>query len=534
MRSAIPSEGRGRGSILPSVAILAAAFQAFAGFSGSYSLGSGTKSVSDTAITASSTDVSGVYVTGGATLALSSSSVTTSSATTSVDSSNFYGLDAGVLAVGLSSSSSGTITLTDDKITTTGSGANGVFAYGPYAKVTLKRDTIVCSGSASHGVDATDTGVLVLDSVVITTSGNRASAAISTDRGTGIITGTNLKAKTTGTGSPAIYSTGTITVSNSLLEGDTSEAVVIEGLNTVTLINDSLIGKGPDSAGGAFVYQSASGDAATGTATLTVSGGSFTATKGPLIFVSNTDAKISLRSGVEVSTATGVLMKCSHSAWGTSGSNGGVATTTIDSSTSLSGGFVVDSISSLNLSITHSSSLSGYIDTVGKGTVALTLDSLSTWTATKTSYVDTITDPLIDSTTSIASNIVGKGYNVYYKAWKSGSSSGTSGVFSLAGSGCLMPVGSTSSCTTTGIESSVAVGVPGRARLEGGAIAVEFTGAASVRASVFDLQGRELVRSSVASSSLRIPVAGLSGRGVLFCEGRSDDGRVVRERFALP
>nr|WP_294494849.1 hypothetical protein [uncultured Anaerosporobacter sp.] len=47
---------------------------------------------------------------------------------------------------------------------------------------------------------------------------------------------------TNGTGSPAIYSTANIAVSDATLNANNSEAVVVEGKNSVSLTNCNLTG----------------------------------------------------------------------------------------------------------------------------------------------------------------------------------------------------------------------------------------------------------------------------------------------------
>ena len=111
---------------------------------------------------------------------LTSSSVNTTGSTTSMDSSSFYGLNAGVLA-----GSSSTINLSNCVVTTSGSGANGVFSTGTGSLIVLTDDTISCISSGAHGVDATAAGTLTMTDVIITTAGNGAAAAIATDRGGG-------------------------------------------------------------------------------------------------------------------------------------------------------------------------------------------------------------------------------------------------------------------------------------------------------------------------------------------------------------
>ena len=75
-----------------------------------------------------------------------------------------------------------------------------------------------------------------------------------------------------GLGSPAIYSTADITVSNATLVSTLSEGVCIEGLNSITLNHCDLTANNTKCNGNAtfldtiMIYQSMSGDAASGAA----------------------------------------------------------------------------------------------------------------------------------------------------------------------------------------------------------------------------------------------------------------------------
>ena len=66
------------------------------------------------------------------------------------------------------------------------------------------------------------------------------SAAIRTDRGGGTVKVNKGTYTTTGKGSPAVYSTADVTVSNATLKATASEGIVIEGKNKVTLKNCTL------------------------------------------------------------------------------------------------------------------------------------------------------------------------------------------------------------------------------------------------------------------------------------------------------
>ena len=137
--------------------------------------------------------------------------------------------------------------------------------------------------------------------LTIETSGT-SSAAIRTDRGGGTVTVDGGTYKTTGKGSPSIYSTANITVKNADLISTASEGVVIEGKNSVTLENVSLKDTNNTLNGQSttykniFLYQSMSGDAATGEASFIAKNSKITTNKGDTIYVTNTTASITLEN----------------------------------------------------------------------------------------------------------------------------------------------------------------------------------------------------------------------------------------------
>lgn len=394
--------------------------------SGAYTLDGGTASETDGLYTSETTDVSAVYVTDGGGLTLVRPTIITSGDTSSNDASSFYGLNGAVLANGGS-----TVTITGGVIATTGSGANGAIPTGTGTTLTLADTKISASGGGGHGVMATNGGTLVLTDVDITTSGAN-GAPLATDRGSGTVTATRGTILSSGQDSPGIYSTGVITVSDAKVTATGAEAAVIEGFNAIVLSNTSLTG-GVAKTGGTMIYQSMSGDAATGTGTFTMTGGSYTATAGPAFFVTNTNAVITL-TGVKVTTNADTLISAAGTdRWGTSGKNGGTVTFTADN-TALTGSLATDSISAIDAMLKNGSSLTGAISTA-----ALTLDASSTWTVTGDSALTTLSDSSGISGTAIT-NINGNGHTVTYDADLAGNSALGGQTYTLNGGGTLRPV----------------------------------------------------------------------------------------------
>lgn len=387
-----------------------------------YTQSGGTATKTNQTYTSSTQDKSGILVSNSGTLTLTYSSIITSGNTSSSDNSSFYGLNAGVLA-----ESGSTIYLTGCNVSTTGTGANGVFAYGTGSKIILVNDTITCMNNLGHGVDATGGASLTLTDVIINTAGG-SSAAIATDRGGGTIDVTGGTFNTTGTTAPGIYSTGTISVSNAVISATGSEAAVIEGANSITLTNTTISGTVKR---GVMIYQSMSGDATGTEGKFTMTGGSLTALTGPLFYVTNSTGVVKL-TNVSTSNKSGVLLNAAIDQWGTSGSNGGNIIFTAIGDT-LTGDMTCDSHSSITATLQTNSVLKGYINSA-----ALTLDASSTWSVTANSYLTTLTET--GGTTSDAlSNIADNGFNIYYDKSLSANSWLGGNTYTLSGGGKLMP-----------------------------------------------------------------------------------------------
>lgn len=390
--------------------------------SGVYTLDGGTATLDNKTYISNSTDVSAVYVKNGGNLTLNNPTITTTGNTSNEENSSFYGLNAGVLAA-----TRGKITINGGTITTSGSGANGAFASGAGSSITLSKVTIKCTGPAGHGVEAAGGGTLTLTDCTITTT-DRNGAAIATDRGSGTITVTGGTATSSGTDSPAIYSTGKITATGLTASGTGAEAAVIEGANSITLTDCTLSGAKKC---GIMIYQSFSGDAEGRRGNFTMTNGSFTAEVGPLFYITNTTGIISLKN-TKLTATSGELLKASSDRWGRSGQNGGHAELTADTQT-LTGNVTVDAGSSATLILKNNSALTGTVTGA-----ALSLDATSKWTLSADSTITTLSNAAGLSGTTFT-NITGNGHTVKYKpklaanAWLAGKT------YTLTGGGTLAP-----------------------------------------------------------------------------------------------
>ena len=302
------------------------------------------------------------------------------------ENADFYGVNAAVLA-----KDGADLTITDTQITTNGTHANGIFSYGEGTVVTVSDTDIVTTGNNSGGLRTTGGAAMDASRVTIDTSGN-SSAAIRSDRGGGVVTVADSSASAHGVGSPAIYSTADITVTNSVLEATNSEAVVIEGGNSVTLENVEISGNNAELNGqstvntNVLIYQSMSGDASDGNSTFTMNGGKMTSNIGDMFHVTNVTTTINLEN-VEFTYSDGAFLSAAADSWGNSGSNGGNVTLNLKSQ-SIEGDITVDEISSVTLDLSEGSSFTGAVD--AQGTVSVTLDETSSWKLTGDSSVSEI------------------------------------------------------------------------------------------------------------------------------------------------
>ena len=309
------------------------------------------------------------------------------------DEADFYGENSAVFTT-----EKGTLTITDSLIETNGTHANAVFSYGEGTIVNIANSVIETQGDCSGGLMTTGGGTMNAENLTINTSG-RSSAAIRSDRGGGTVNVSEGYYKTTGMGSPVVYSTADITVSDAYMESTASQGIVVEGKNSVTLNNDTLIAdnntKNSDKSEyyqAVMIYQSMSGDAAEGTSSFTANGGSITNKNGDIFFVNNTATEISL-SGVEITNedADGVFLRAEAAGWGNEGSNGGKVNMNASGQV-INGDMVVDDISTLNFYLKDKSTFTGSINSSGQsGDVYAEIEDGSTWTLTADSYVSGLT-----------------------------------------------------------------------------------------------------------------------------------------------
>ena len=355
--------------------------------------------VSDTSFTALGSDENAVLVSDGATAELMNVTIDrTSSDSTGGNDASFYGVGAAALVT------DGTLKISDSTITTDSNGGAGVFAYGD--GVAYVSDTgITTQKGTSGGIHVAGGGSLYAENLEVETNGE-SSAAIRSDRGGGTMEVDGGTYISKGTGSPAIYSTADITVSNATLSAENSEAVCIEGLNSIHLTNCDLTGNMPDQdqndcTWNVILYQSMSGDSEVGNSTFEMEGGSLTAKNGGMFYTTNTESTFVL-SGVIITNAENseFLLKCTGNSnqrgWGESGKNGADCSFTAKAQ-ELQGDVIWDSISQLDFYLTEGSTLTGaFVEDEsnagngGDGYASLSIDEDSTWIVTGDSVLTTL------------------------------------------------------------------------------------------------------------------------------------------------
>ena len=324
------------------------------------------------------------------------------------DNCSFYGVNAAVLVKGGS-----TTTISGGTITSDGTGANGVFSYGGNGgrnggegdgtTVIIEDTKITTTGDGSGGIMTTGGGVMKARNLTVNTSG-RSSAPIRTDRGGGVVTVEGGSYTSNGLGSPVIYSTADVTVTDAMLTSNMSEGVCIEGKNSITLNNCEMTVSNTRRNGHAqfldaiMIYQSFSGDADSGNSHFTMNGGSLTNRKGHLFHVTNTNAIIML-NGVKLTNddEEGVLLSVCADGW-----QGASNKATLNASRQLlEGAVLVGSDSELTLTLADGSTFNGSVSgsitnaagesvSTETGTVNVIIGDDCTWSLSADSYVTSL------------------------------------------------------------------------------------------------------------------------------------------------
>lgn len=355
--------------------------------------------VSGETLESTGTDENAALISSGASVTLDNDTITrTSDSSTGGDNSSFYGVGAAVLAT------DGTAYVKDGSVTTDAAGGAGLFAYGD-GTVYASGTTVKTTQDTSGGVHVAGGGTLYGWNLDVETNGE-SSAAIRSDRGGGtmVIDGGNYVSN--GVGSPAIYSTADIAVSNASLTANGSEAVCIEGLNSIHLYDCDLTGNMSDldqndNTWTVILYQSMSGDSEVGNSTFQMDGGSLTSENGGVFYTTNTESTITLSNvDINYNDDNEFFLQCTGNTnqrgWGQSGANGADCHFT-GISQDMQGNVIWDSISDLDFYLTEGSSLTGavvddetYAGEGGDGYCNVNVSSDSTWNVTGDSTVSAL------------------------------------------------------------------------------------------------------------------------------------------------
>ena len=318
-------------------------------------------------ISTETSDENAALAENGGVLTITNGTLSKSGSDDDGDRCNFYGVNSILLSVGEDSKAY----VADTSLTADSTGSNAIFATDS-GTVYANQVKINTSADNARGLDATYGGTIVANLMEIETLGDHC-AAIATDRGGGSISTTNSTLTTGGSGSPLLYSTGDIQVSNVTGTASGSQIAGMEGLNTILIYNSTLESTITEAtasdpvANGVIIYQSTSGDAETTTgerATFNAVNSSLSSsiTSGSMFYVTNTTANIVLKD-TELSFDSenvNLLQIEGNDAnnWGTAGANGGTVTMSAYGEI-LSGDISVDTISALDLYLLDNTSYTG-------------------------------------------------------------------------------------------------------------------------------------------------------------------------------
>ncbi len=359
------------------------------------------ETVSDTSLESTGTDENAALVSNGSEVTFSNDAISrTSSDSQGGDNSSFYGVGAAVLAT------DGTAYVKDSTVTTDSKGGAGLFAYGDGTVYAADTD-ITTQQDTSGGIHAAGGGKLYAWDLNVETNGE-SSAAIRSDRGGGTMVVDGGTYTSNGVGSPAVYCTADIAVNNAELTANGSEAVCIEGLNSLRLYNSNLTGNMSDddqndTTWTVILYQSMSGDSEVGNSTFQMDGGTITSKNGGLFYTTNTECTITLKDvDITYNDDNEFFLQCTGNnnqrGWGQSGANGSDCNFTADSQ-DMKGNVIWDSISDLDFYMTNGSTLEGAFvndesnaGNGGDGYCNVVIDKDSTWTVTGDSIITSLSN----------------------------------------------------------------------------------------------------------------------------------------------
>ncbi|WP_236034463.1 beta strand repeat-containing protein [Bifidobacterium saguinibicoloris] len=357
---------------------------------------------------ATSSDQNAALAQNGGTLAITDGTLTKSGDSDNADNNNFYGTNSISLTVGEGS----TTAISGSKLTADSSGSNAVFATDSGTAL-VNDTTIATTGDNSRALDATYGGTILAGEVTADTQGDH-SATVATDRGGGSISLNDADLTTAGSGSPLLYSTGDIQVTNVTGTSSGSQIAGMEGLNTILIKDSTLTSTITDKtasdpvANGVIIYQSTSGDAESTTgehATFQTADSTLKSSiqSGSMFYFTNTTADVVLsNTTLDFDSSKAALITAAGNDannWGSAGSNGATVTFTGRNQT-LEGTVSADTISSVTLNLLDGSTWTGSAsitenasatdDAKTDAPITVNVDGSSTWVVTDDTTVSAL------------------------------------------------------------------------------------------------------------------------------------------------
>lgn len=293
------------------------------------------------------------------------------------------------------------------KITASAPAGRGVVGTDAGTLLEISDSSITTTGDRADGLQNAAGATTTADSLTVTTAGDY-SSAVRADGNTGWLTVQGGAYTSGGAHSPAIYAAGNILAKNATLTANNSEALVLEGGRTLTLenctvrgnMNGTLDSSREENLRNVLIYCPDS-TRQQQAARLLIQGGSLQNGSGDLFYLTNVWCQMELDGVTIQDGGDGVLLRVTGSdnanGWGQNGDTGTRAEV-LTKDQVLEGDILVDTISTMSLTLADNSSLTGSIQVLANGeaasplagTVSVRIDPGCRWTLTADSVVSTL------------------------------------------------------------------------------------------------------------------------------------------------
>lgn len=302
--------------------------------------------------------------------------------TSSEEVSTRYGLNAAMLAT-----AGGSVTTNGTHITTSADGSAGAFVYGNGSAATVTEGSVSTSETASPALVASDAGHLTAENLAVSTMGSKSPAVSAIGGGTVDVSGGSYS--TSGQDSPAISTEAVVNASGTRLAATASTAISVTSGGKASVSDSNVSGNASalekDVRANVLMAWDGEAEGEENAASLSINGGSLISNGGDMLRVSGTNATISL-TGVRMQTVDDKAPLLTVIA----GKAKAASATVTASHQELEGNVSVDAKSSLGLTLSDGSTLTGTIeaDKVSKDdaangrTVKVTVEAGSTWKLT--------------------------------------------------------------------------------------------------------------------------------------------------------